>query len=149
VVYGAFGGRFDQEMASLQALYKWSDTFRPANLWLYDEHTCACLLRPDSVENVVSMCPAVENLKSVGLIPLGRRCDEVTTSGLRWNLDESAMEFGGLVSTSNEMTSSSLSVQATHHLVFTAGIKSGAAGDWDEEEFLSSLTPEPKPGTSA
>lgn len=150
-VYGAFGGRFDQEMASLQALHKWSDQFGAANLWLYDEHTCACLLRPNSPRlrrNVVTMCPSVENLKSVGLIPLGGRCDKVITSGFRWNLDEDSMEFGGLVSTSNEMLSPTVFVEATHRLVFTAGVKTGAAGDWDEDELLASLSSEPNLGTS-
>ena len=38
IVYGAFGGRFDQEMASFQALYKWADTFQ-YRMWLYSDET--------------------------------------------------------------------------------------------------------------
>ena len=38
-----------------------------------------------------------------GLLPVGGRCDSVSTTGLRWDLDEQAMEFGGLVSSSNEL----------------------------------------------
>ena len=42
-VYGAFGGRFDQEMGCIQALFKWSETF-DHQLFLLDDNTCAFLL---------------------------------------------------------------------------------------------------------
>jgi len=44
-VYGAFGGRFDQEMASIQALYRWKDEFQ-YNIALYTDETFAILCRP-------------------------------------------------------------------------------------------------------
>ena len=44
-VYGAFGGRFDQEMASIQALYKWKDEFN-YRIALYTDETCGMLLKP-------------------------------------------------------------------------------------------------------
>jgi thiamine pyrophosphokinase len=165
VVYGAFGGRFDQEMASFQALYAWGRAFdenggsgeggggvhsaagHETTLWLYSDATCACLLRPPpggdpmAVENRVALSSA-ESPDSVGLIPLGGRCDRVSTRGLRWNLDgETPLEFGGLVSTSNRIVSPDLSarVWTTHPLVFTARVLlvPGAAtkSEWDEEDL--------------
>jgi len=44
-IYGAFGGRFDQEMASIQALYKWADAF-DYRIFLYNHETCSWLLKP-------------------------------------------------------------------------------------------------------
>jgi len=46
-IYGAFGGRFDQEMASIHALYKWSTIF-DYRIFLYNHETCSWLLKPMS-----------------------------------------------------------------------------------------------------
>ena len=47
-IYGAFGGRFDQEMASIQALYKWSSVFN-YRIFLYNHETCSWLLKPMNI----------------------------------------------------------------------------------------------------
>lgn len=51
IVYGAFGGRFNQEMALLYALYKWGATF-DYQLFLYNEETCAFLIPPNNTPNL-------------------------------------------------------------------------------------------------
>ena len=122
-VYGAFGGRFDQEMASIQALYKWGKTFQ-YNMFLYNNETCAMLL-PPSYRNEVRLA---DNWKhgtegpNCGLIPIGCRCDSVITSGLKWNLDAQSLEFGGLVSTSNRIIEDTVVVHTSQPLIFTAEI---------------------------
>jgi len=45
IVYGAFGGRFDQEMGCIQALYKWSAKFQ-YRMVLMDDITTAFLMPP-------------------------------------------------------------------------------------------------------
>lgn len=138
-VYGAFGGRFDQEMAAIQALFNWSGTFQH-KLVLYDDNTCAFLL-PDVIRNEIRLpfygeSPPNEDKNAsddlvgegptCGLIPIGHRCEFVRTSGLKWNLDGSvALEFGGMVSTSNRAMENVVTVQASHPLVFTAEMTSG------------------------
>ena len=135
-IYGAFGGRFDQEMGCIQALYKWGDAFSN-RLFLFDDHTFAILL-PQVVRNEIRIPfygDSPTNLKdktlvgegpTCGLIPIGCRCEFVKTTGLKWNLDGSSLEFGGLVSTSNRVMEDVVVVQSSHPVVFTAEVSSGS-----------------------
>jgi len=146
-VYGAFGGRFDQEMASVQALYRWSDAF-DHRVFLYGDENCAFLLPPeiecevrlpffgdddgdgdgddgggDDDENKADNDGGVlvGEGPTCGLIPVGGRCDSVRTAGLKWNLDGAApLEFGGLVSTSNRVVEGGVTLKSSHPIVFTA-----------------------------
>jgi len=110
-VYGALGGRLDQEMASFHALYKYPHL----SIALYDEENVALLLPAD--ENCTLNFPTGT---VCGLIPLGNACERVSTKGLHWNLNEQKLEMGGLVSTSNEFDSSTVHVHSSHPLLFTA-----------------------------
>lgn len=112
IVYGAFGGRFDQEMASFQALFCWRNII--SELWLMDHQNMAFLLEPE-VENRIE----VGKEKVCGLIPLGQPCKSVTTSGLKWNLEGQSLEFGGLVSTSNHILDSTVTIRCSSPLIFT------------------------------
>lgn len=57
-----------------------------------------------------------------GIIPL---CGptRVSTIGLKWNLDDTVMEFGGLVSTSNEVVGSQVLISSDKPLLWTMEIK--------------------------
>jgi len=95
-VLGAFGGRFDQEMACFNSLYR-----THVNVRLYSDDNVAILLRPGA--HRIRVDPRFEG-PTCGLIPLGGRCDKVTTTGLRWNLSDEPLAFGELVSTSNAIS---------------------------------------------
>lgn len=136
VIYGAFGGRFDQEMASFAALYKWAPLFR-GQVYLYSDETCAFLIpakRHCEIRFPLYDRHTLEQHEpkldigegpTCGLIPLGCPCASVVTSGLKWDLDGSLpLEFGGLVSTSNRIMKPSVEVFASHPLVFTAELVS-------------------------
>lgn len=119
-VYGAFDGRFDQTMASIQALFKWKDKF--ASLVLYNENTSAQLLKGAGVVNNIRTYLEYEG-PSCGLLPIGSRCDWVHTTGLKWNLHGESMEFGGLISTSNIIQDAVVTVRSSHPLVWTTELR--------------------------
>ncbi|KAG8190722.1 hypothetical protein JTE90_024857 [Oedothorax gibbosus] len=60
----------------------------------------------------------------VGLIPLGKECEDVSTTGLQWNLDHSKMKFGGLISTCNKFDGSEIvTVTTDTTLIWTMEVK--------------------------
>jgi thiamine pyrophosphokinase len=143
VIFGAFGGRFDQEMASFAALYKWAPLFH-GQLYLYSDETCAFLI-PANQECEIRLPyygatpkkhsenddePTNDTIEigegpTCGLIPLGCRCDSIVTKGLKWDLDGTTpLEFGGLVSSSNRVMEPMVKVLASHPVVFTAELVS-------------------------
>lgn len=129
-IYGAFGGRFDQEMGAFQALYRWADRFD--SLWLYDDQTCAVLLQPHVRNEIRIVHPDSIRDEAIpgegptcGLIPLNGLVESVTTTGLKWNLQDQSTSFGGLVSTSNHVVDEQVTVEASGSLIFTAEVVSG------------------------
>lgn len=133
LVYGAFGGRFDQEMASLHALYKWGPKF-DYQLFLYNDETCAFLIPPNTPCEIRlpfydTSCSQECDGKmgegpTCGLIPLGMRCDSITTTGLKWNLDgDLPLDFTQFISTSNRIMEPVVTIQSSHPIVFTADVR--------------------------
>ena len=99
VVMGAFGGRFDHEMANCNCLFTYAEAF--ASLVLVGGGNSMTLLRGDSdVKHVITMIPGKEG-PGCSLLPLGGPVKSVTTTGLQWDLHNAPMRFGGLVSSSN------------------------------------------------
>lgn len=149
-IYGAFGGRFDHEMSSIQSLYRWGDRFRN-RLILYDDENFALLLPADTrneirlpllpddsrdkdgggnggIDSTSGHPSTIGEGPTCGLIPIGCCCDNVRTTGLKWNLgcggsSPSSSEFGAMVSTSNRVVGEIVTVQTSHPLLFTAEMR--------------------------
>ncbi|KAE8900604.1 hypothetical protein PF005_g1787 [Phytophthora fragariae] len=122
MIFGAMGGRFDQEMQNMNALFRWKDKFQ--QMVLLSSETTARLLAP-CVRHVITPNFHFET-RTCGLIPLAGTCKETTTSGLKWNLSP-GMEtgFGGLISSSNHVDDASdqVEVLASHPLIWTTELK--------------------------
>lgn len=147
IIYGAFGGRFDQEMASFAALYKWSPK-QNHQIYLYSDETFAFLIPANrkceirlpfynNIDHIIGQNHTNSdnevddnNSKIIigegptcGLIPLGCRCESITTTGLKWDLDGTTpLCFGGVVSSSNRMMKSRVELVSSHPIIFTAEV---------------------------
>ncbi|CDS40725.1 thiamin pyrophosphokinase 1 [Echinococcus multilocularis] len=97
-LYGS-GGRADHEFGIVNSLFI-AKGLTNIPLLLVTESSISCLLDEGFNEIHLSNCPT--NLHC-GLIPIGRPV-RVTSKGLRWNLvsDNDILDFGKLVSTSNQ-----------------------------------------------
>ena len=142
-IYGGFGGRFDQEMGVVNALFVWGKrlAFQRTTLAVYDELTCAFVLPESPTKSEIRItfpggvlpseggggdqrttCLVGEG-PTCGLIPIVGRCERVVTTGLRWNLDGSVpLEFGGLVSSSNRVVDDVVTIETSSPMLFTAEI---------------------------
>ena len=76
IVLGGLGGNFTQELSNLNALY----LFRNIKIVVVSNDNAVFLLQPG---HHVLHC---RKHTKVGLIPLGKKVQKVTTKGLRWNL---------------------------------------------------------------
>lgn len=94
-------GRFDHIMGIINTLYK-SDKFINETETIINvaSNSLIWLLKPGT--HVIKIPEVLYNTNSwVGLIPFESKRNNVSTAGLKWNLDNSELEFGGMVSTSN------------------------------------------------
>lgn len=118
------GGRLDQQMQSLNALWTFHHKFD--QLVLLSEASLTVLLPaprgaepPPLATYHIQRAPIQTD--TCGLIPMGK-VQQVHTEGLRWECD-GCMAMGGLVSSSNEMTGSSVQVQTSGDLLWTASVE--------------------------
>jgi thiamine pyrophosphokinase len=98
-VFGAFGGRFDQEMASINSLFKWSRVFD--RVVLLDGKTASTLLLGPGTHQL-RLITSIEG-PTCGLIPIAGPVDSVDSTGLVWNIEGRRLEWGKLVSSSNSL----------------------------------------------
>ena len=116
VVFGAMGGRFDQEMASLHAVLHFTTPDR--QVVLISDNSLVTVLVPGKHE--LHLDTAVEG-PQCGLFPFTGPAEGVRTEELEWNLDGSTpLCFGQFISSSNRATGAVVTVDTPNApLLFT------------------------------
>lgn len=92
-------GRLDQIMANINTLFKSRSILKSScDVMLLSSNSMSFLLSPGS--HIIHIPRKIVTAKHwCGLIPFTKSL--VSTKGLKWNLNNSCMEFGTMVSTSN------------------------------------------------
>lgn len=115
VAVGAHGGRLDHILSNLSTLH----TFRDVDIVLCGDGNLSRLVPAGKA--VIKPHRKVEG-PSCGLIPLQGRA-VASSRGLRWNLDATEMEIGGLVSTSNIIEDDEVWVETNVDLIWTTELQ--------------------------
>ncbi|KAG8067873.1 hypothetical protein GUJ93_ZPchr0005g14372 [Zizania palustris] len=104
---GALGGRFDHEMGNINVLH----LFPNSRIILLSDD-CLIFLLPRTHTHNIHIERSIEG-PHCGLIPIGAPSTSTTTTGLRWNLDNTSMSFGRLISTCNIVEAENVTVIRT------------------------------------
>jgi len=118
LVLGGLGGRFDHEAANINVLYTFANVLR---IVLLSEESSLTLL-PSGYLHEIHVNRSFEG-PHCGLVPLGAPSTSTTTTGLHWNLDDTPMAFGSLISTCNLLESDIVTVRSDAYLLWTTEIR--------------------------
>ncbi|KAG0589818.1 hypothetical protein M758_1G047000 [Ceratodon purpureus] len=118
LVVGALGGRFDHEAANINVLWTFANSMR---IVLLSEESTLTLL-PTGYVHEIQVDPSFEG-PHCGLVPIGAPSLSTTTTGLHWNLDQTPMSFGSLISTCNILDSDVVTVVSDVHLLWTTELR--------------------------
>ncbi|XP_008477793.2 thiamin pyrophosphokinase 1 [Diaphorina citri] len=92
-----FNGRLDHCMSNINTLYKSS-----LPIYLLSAKYMSWVLRANAGLHRIHLNPGfTSGKKTLGLIPVGSPVQQVYSTGLKWNLNNHTLAFGGMVSSSN------------------------------------------------
>jgi len=117
LILGGLGGNLSHQFANINVLYK----YRHRQIVLIGRENVAILL--SSSPTKIKFSSATKRTVYCSLVPVGQEVREVTTQGLKWNLNGDKLGFGSLVSTSNEFKSEIVEISASQPLLFIVDLK--------------------------
>ncbi|RVE43845.1 hypothetical protein evm_011513 [Chilo suppressalis] len=116
-------GRLDQIMGNIQTLFLVKDKA------LLDSKTKAYIVSDDAVswllqpgDHIITVPKQIGVRKKVwcSMVPIGETCSQITTTGLKWNLDNQPLKFGDIVSTSNTFDGSeNVTIKCTNTVLWS------------------------------
>ncbi|KAI6218630.1 Thiamine pyrophosphokinase [Aphelenchoides fujianensis] len=120
LLLGGLHGRFDHTLGTLHSVLTFVCEKRLA-VYVIDETNFLTVLPHGATEITVERSRLTGKC---GLLPLCQRETHVSTRGFRWNLANQTLEYGGLISSCNELEDEHLRVETTTPLVFSCELKS-------------------------
>nr|XP_050869975.1 thiamin pyrophosphokinase 1-like [Vespula vulgaris] len=116
-------GRFDHLLGNINTLYKADKIIQNIQIIQVASDSLTWLLKPGFHRIKIPDILLQEN-NWCGLLPIGAPVNQITTTGLKWNLDNTSMQFGGLVSTSNTYDKyPEVTINTDISLIWTMGIE--------------------------
>lgn len=121
--YAGVDGRLDHTFGLVNALFR----APKMEVAVLGDDSLLLLLRPGRHRLAV---PSAAEAPHCGLVPICGVCERITTTGLRWDMTDATMEFGGLVSTSNRVDPASggvVTVETSHPVLWMCTLQGGDA----------------------
>ncbi|KYM98716.1 Thiamin pyrophosphokinase 1 [Cyphomyrmex costatus] len=116
-------GRFDHIIANVNTLYEIDKIVGNTRVIQLSSNSMTWLLKP-GMHSIHVPEIFVQDKSWCGLLPFGCTVNCISTTGLKWNLNKSTMQFGGLISTSNTYENSKVTVNTDTPVIWTMGIES-------------------------
>ncbi|CAG0918638.1 unnamed protein product [Notodromas monacha] len=128
IVIGSNGPRLDHIFGLIHTLHKKENMklLGEVNLFLLMDEDICWLLPPGGH---ILEAPKTLRGETCGLIPFQRPAKGVTSTGLKWNLENQTLEFGNLISTSNKFTEvENIGVQCNDPILWISSLNFSAKG---------------------
>eukprot|EP00040_Diaphanoeca_grandis_P005258 m.32059 g.32059 ORF g.32059 m.32059 type:complete len:292 (-) comp16572_c1_seq1:44-919(-) len=120
-VIGGLDGRFDHTIANINALFYVHQHYPNIDIVLLSDKSAVWLLEPQ-VQHLLNIS-TLEG-PTCGYVPIGGAVRAVTTTGLKWDVQDQPFAFGGLISTSNSCENvKEVSVITSEPLVWTVELQ--------------------------
>lgn len=130
-------GRLDQIMGNINTMFLCKERKllpTTTNLYLMSDDSLSWLLFPGT--HTIEIPEHVRKHKKpwCSLVPVGEKCESVTTSGLKWNLDNASLNFGAIVSSSNTYNGSpTVTITCSNTILWSMKVPSFI--DWRENNI--------------